>query len=102
MFLCYQCFCKKRSKSNVVLSHEGFSISLSESDDMWDRIPCDTEVRETCEVCGLHGLYVRDVTDKFLDPLSKVYVMIPRIPDPPVPLTPEVKEWVTKFVKGVV
>ena len=46
MKLCYQCFLKYYS--------EGLDASK-----LWDKLPCSTQLPETCDHCQLTGLYVR-------------------------------------------
>jgi len=31
--------------------------------DLWDLIPCDSEKKKKCDLCGKIGLYVREVKE---------------------------------------
>lgn len=42
-YLCYKCY-----------------SSLCKEDN-WEKFPCNTQERKTCENCGLTGIYVRDI-----------------------------------------
>jgi hypothetical protein len=43
MLLCYKCYMRRFNN------------------DKWETFDCDSEVKETCEDCGLQGIYVREV-----------------------------------------
>jgi hypothetical protein len=45
-YLCYRCYMERFNN------------------DKWDTFQCNTEVRENCEVCRLHGIYVREIKEE--------------------------------------